>query len=105
MKFAIVICLFCMSVAQAQTVQDSQRNALKKYPQLAIQGSDLNKRFIAAFQERKRTTPEFFKSPDWPMQLADELSAPAIPPSLTPVGPSVDQGKTIAEKLLTNIPS
>ncbi|HEY3902041.1 MAG TPA: hypothetical protein VGM54_25740 [Chthoniobacter sp.] len=44
--------------------------AVKTYPQLGVQGSPFNIRFVANFNQMKNTNPSFLAQPDWPMQLA-----------------------------------
>ena len=56
------------------TLQHWQALAIQKYPALAKQDSELNKRFVEIVAERRKTTPSFFQNPKWPILLADELS-------------------------------
>ena len=42
-------------------------------------GSALNNAFVAEVARRKKTNPAFFRAADWPMRLADELSAAPAP--------------------------
>ena len=48
--------------------------AVQKYPQLGVKDSAFNKRFLEAHTERQSTAPEFFKNPQWPLMLAEELA-------------------------------
>ncbi|MEA3209038.1 MAG: hypothetical protein QOE70_2095 [Chthoniobacter sp.] len=56
------------------TIAEAQREAVRRYPQLGTAGSPLNKAFVAEFNRRKQANPDFFRTPDWPMRLADELA-------------------------------
>lgn len=47
---------------------------MRRYPDLAVEGSPLNKAFVAEVAQRKQTNPDFFGSPDWPVRLATELA-------------------------------
>lgn len=76
----LVMVLRVLAAAQT-TDQEWQLKAVQKYPQLGVQGSDLNQRFIAEFTKRKAANPEFFKDPTWPLLLADELAAPVATPT------------------------
>ena len=51
-----------------------QAKAVEKYPDLALQSSALNKRFVEAVAQRRKTNPTFFTNPKWPLTLADEIS-------------------------------
>ena len=79
--------LFFVSTASTQTVAVSQQQAMKKYPELAVAGSALNKAFVAEVARRKQANPAFFRAADWPMRLADELSAAPAP--MVEPGPAV----------------
>ena len=76
--------LFFVSTASAQTVAASQQQAIKKYPELSVAGSALNKAFVAEVARRKQTNPGFFRFPDWPMRLADELTSSPTPAATPP---------------------
>ena len=75
-----------LSASAQTTTQEWQAKAVQKYPDLGVQGSPLNKRFLEEYNSRRKTAPEFFNTPQWPLALADELAAPAIPktPPLPP---------------------
>lgn len=80
---ALLLAVLFGAVAVAQTTdKEWQTRAVQKYPDLGIQGSDFNKRFVAEHNKRRQTTPAFFADPRWPLLLADELAtaAPTPPP-------------------------
>lgn len=54
---------------------DAQREATRRFPELSVAGSDLNKRFLEKVEEYKRQRPDFFQSIDWPIKLAREVAA------------------------------
>ena len=62
------------------TAAQWQAKAIEKYPEIGVQGSELNKHFVEAYTERRKTTPALFKDPKWPLILADELSRAAETP-------------------------
>lgn len=71
-----VACLFLVNCNQADaqtTTEEWKAAAIKKYPTLNLQGSTLNKRFLALYNERLKSDPDFIKQPDWMMKMADEL--------------------------------
>ena len=77
---------------QAQTPAPNwQAKAVEKYPDLAIQSSELNKRFVEAVAQRRKTNPTFFANPKWPLTLADEISNSTQTPE------SKKKAKAIAE--------
>jgi hypothetical protein len=53
----------------------SQKEATRRYPALAVKGSPENESCVAAVQELKFTGGgSFFEDPDWPMRLAEMLA-------------------------------
>ncbi len=84
---ALLLAPLAVCHVSAQTPAASQQQAIKKYPEISVAGSALNKAFVAEVARRKQTNPGFFRFPDWPMRLADELtSSPA--PAATPPPPA-----------------
>jgi hypothetical protein len=84
--FALLLLSMLCAVAVAQTTDKQwQAKAVQKYPELGVQGSDFNKRFIDEHNKRRNTSPAFFADPKWPLTLADELAAtPPAPPAKLP---------------------
>lgn len=66
---------------QFLTATEAQREAIRRYPSLGVEGSSLNTAFVAEVAKRKTTTPDFFSSPDWPVILAVELAPKPPQPS------------------------
>ena len=52
---------------------NAQKRAIKKYPDLGIEGSRFNREFVARFNKYKIEKPNYFQDPDWPTTLADEI--------------------------------
>ncbi len=73
----LLLSAFCLTAFAQRTDKEWQAEAIAKYPALGIQGSELNKKFLNAYAERRKTAPDFFSDPKWSMRLADEL-APAL---------------------------
>lgn len=63
-----------LNVHAQTTSQDWQAKAIQKYPDIGVAGSELNKRFVEAYTERRKANPSFFNNPEWPLTLADELA-------------------------------
>ncbi len=59
--------------ADAQTVEQSQKRAVAKFPDLARKGSEFHKRFFSELDLLKRESPWRLDSPNWPMALADDV--------------------------------
>ncbi|HEY3897736.1 MAG TPA: J domain-containing protein [Chthoniobacter sp.] len=76
--FALLILLVGVAAhGQTSNPEQWQARAVQKYPALGVQGSDFNQRFIAEYNRRQATRPDFFTDPKWPMTLADEVAAGA----------------------------
>ena len=58
----------------AETVALSQTAAVKRFPQLGIRGSRMNIEFIARYERYKKSSPDYFRDPNWPVHLAEEVS-------------------------------
>jgi hypothetical protein len=56
-----------------RSVQDWKAEAMKKYPKLAIQGSALNKAFLAEYERWKQAGDKRLQTADWPMAIANLL--------------------------------
>lgn len=52
----------------------AQRAAMARYPALGVAASPFNRTFLAAVQRLKRTDPDYFADPQWPLRLADEVA-------------------------------
>ena len=62
------------AVIQAN-VTASKALALKKYPDLAKAGTELNRAFVERSNKLRAENPDFFKDSGWPMKLADEIAS------------------------------
>ena len=63
-----------VEMPRTMTVDEAQREALKRYPELGVNGSKLNTAYIARYKAYQQTRPEFFQNPQWPLVLADEVA-------------------------------
>lgn len=58
-----------------EQVLASQREAIRRYPELGKNGSPKNQAFVTAVKEQKHTgAVEFFDDPNWPLMLAEYLA-------------------------------
>ncbi|MBE7157164.1 MAG: hypothetical protein INR62_01790 [Rhodospirillales bacterium] len=64
--------------------QEWQTKAVHKYPELGVAGSPFNKRFLAAYDQHRKSTPRFFDDARWPLILADEVAGSPAVASPTP---------------------
>jgi uncharacterized membrane protein YhaH (DUF805 family) len=61
------------------TAEEWKKEAIEKFPELAIAGSPLNAEFVARYKAYQGSN--FFNSPDWPMRLAKECAHVAPVPN------------------------
>jgi hypothetical protein len=73
--------------ATPNPASDSVALARQTYPALAKPGSAFNIRFVADYNQKKASDPDYLAQADWPMQLAAqtarELGGGALPPAGT----------------------
>jgi hypothetical protein len=62
-----------MSARSSQDSNAAQCEAIRRYPDLGVAGTNLNREFVVRYKAYKQSKPEFFESPDWPIRLAEEL--------------------------------
>lgn len=70
----------------ASATASAQAEAVKKYPQLGESGSAFNLEFVRRVSRYQKESPDLFKSPQWPVKLADEV-AQAVDRRAGPVEP------------------
>ena len=93
--------LFLLSLAVSITVQAQtpatnwQNAAIQKYPNIGIKDTDLNRRFVEAVTARRKTSPELFQDPKWPLIIADEIAKAMETTNGTPTGKTLIQGKDL----------
>ena len=73
------------------------------YPALTHADSELHKKYVALYEEVRRSNPEFLARPDWPIKLAERamvalgggaLPVPTpVPKSLKPLPPTTLDAK------------
>jgi hypothetical protein len=106
---SLLFAALCLTAAAQLTDKQWQAKAVEKYPALGVKGSELNKRFIDAYSNRRKTDPAFFANPQWPLVLADELAIPSPPPSLkaSPPQPTQPPAEVVAspQPIGSNAPS
>lgn len=56
------------------TMQDAQKEAVRRYPDLGIAGTQLHSEFLAIVETYKANTPRVFENKAWPLILAIEAS-------------------------------
>jgi hypothetical protein len=100
-RLLLLIILSVMPCAlSAQTVADAQLQATTKYPALAQQGSPLNAKFLALYNEAKQTNPTLLTDPNWPMILADRAAALPQPARQAPTAGTFEETKAPFEPQL-----
>ena len=73
----LFVLMLCIASNAQNAVRQFQADAVSKYPELGIEGSDFNKRFRAEYNKRQMSTPTFFNEARWPVILADEVASNA----------------------------
>lgn len=58
----------------AWTVATAQKEAMRRYPQLGVANSPMNRAFVARYQQIKANAPSYLRDPSWPLHLADEVA-------------------------------
>lgn len=58
----------------AWTVATAQKEAMRRYPQLGVANSPMNRAFVARYEQIKAKDPSYLRDPSWPLQLADEVA-------------------------------
>jgi hypothetical protein len=60
--------------ASAETTRNAQREAVRRYPALALKDSAENKLFVETYRDLKSHNSELLEDPEWPLVLADLLA-------------------------------
>ena len=64
-------------VALNSRIAASQQRAVGKYPDLAVEGSEINLRFVFRYKNLVQENSPRLLDPNWPEQLAEECAAAA----------------------------
>jgi hypothetical protein len=56
------------------TEAEARAEAVRRYPQLGIAGSPMNKAFLERYNQLKAEAPDYLQAPDWPLRLAAEVA-------------------------------
>ena len=56
------------------TTDEAQREAVRRYPDLGVTGSKLNREFVARYKLYQQQRPEYFHDTLWPLHLAEEIT-------------------------------
>ena len=126
MRTAILYTLFaaftaaCTAIAQdlkdaAHGVNDKdwQQQAVRKYPDLGVDGSEINKLFVQRYRTLRSIDPNYFTVPDWPVRLADECARDLRFPVSQPISgghvatdePRAQKSKPLRDGVQANSPS
>ncbi len=54
--------------------EQAKQAALKLFPELGVAGSPLNQAFLARVQEARKSSPETFQDPNWPITVSRDVS-------------------------------
>ena len=59
------------------SVGEARQEAVRRHPDLAVQGSPLNVEFVRLYVQQQEQRAEFFRYPFWPIRVADEAAEKA----------------------------
>ena len=74
MKKKLIAIFVALASASAQSVPDSQQEALRIYPALRDSGSALNLRFVARVKSLRAGNDPLLQSADWPLTVARQVA-------------------------------
>ncbi len=57
-----------------EITRDAQAEAIRRYPALSVQDSRENRTYVEAYMKLKQSNADFFKDPEWPLQLAEGVA-------------------------------
>jgi hypothetical protein len=60
--------------SQFSSVAEAQKEAMRRYPELAVAGSKLNTAFVARYKAYQQQRPDYFREVSWPLRLAEEVT-------------------------------
>ena len=88
----LIAALFLPAAAQTP-VDEAQKQAIAKYPDLTHEGTPLHAKFLQLYREVQETDPGLLSNPNWPIILSDEAydllkANPAPSASPAPASPS-----------------
>jgi hypothetical protein len=82
-------------VASFQKAEEAaQLEAVKHYPELAVAGSEFNRRFLERLAMYRAERQEELKSPGWPLRIAHEVGLEMISVALFPKSSTAPQPAT-----------
>jgi hypothetical protein len=85
-RWGVLVLVVCLAIAgfgawmtyqstHPATVAQAQRLAVKRYPELGVPNSPLNRAFVARYKQYQATNRGYFNQPGWPLTLAEECQA------------------------------
>jgi hypothetical protein len=76
MKTILILILTATLAAADTPALDSQREAVAKFPELGVEGSEFHRIFMAHVKAIRKANPSFFDDPRWPMLIAEDVANP-----------------------------
>jgi hypothetical protein len=62
------------AATQGWTEATARAEAIRRYPEIAVANSALNRAFVQKYEELKASNPAFLRDPMWPLRLAEEVA-------------------------------
>ena len=104
MKTLLLVLALNTYIFAQTTEKEWQAEAVKDFPQLAVQGSPLNKAFLAEVARLKREAPEFFTAmPGWPYHVASQCQEKLKPKGLIPGLDEVRAPQVAAKRTVNDV--
>ena len=93
----VLACTISLPLDAQTTDREWQEEAAKRFPEIAVKDSPLNKMFLAEYSRLKQSTPDFFRNnANWPVIIATQCSAQL---SRLAVIPGLEDAKDETEQL------
>jgi hypothetical protein len=73
--YAVMVIAVSLLHGTAQSVDDAQKQAIAKYPDLVRDGSPLHSKFLELYHQAQEFDPTLLSDPNWPLILSDKASA------------------------------
>lgn len=106
-KFQAVLVLVYFSILVAvravDTVADSQKLAVKLFPELGVQGSQLHSRFMALYDEAQKNKSSLMENPRWPIILAEQAAQSIQPVAAKRESPNLGSSNFVTVKPFSGV--
>lgn len=82
----LLVFSFCrQSLLSQETVEQWQKLTVDHFPQIAVKGSELNKKYVERVKSLRYSSPSFFSDPRWPYTVAEQITKKSLIPGIEDV--------------------